>query len=77
MTDIYGRRAGVIFASTFFAIGTLLCGIAKYDWVMIVSAMSCHMMNSLLLNSRKLGRVVGGAGGGCLNTVSTFGKINR
>ncbi|KJY01208.1 MFS multidrug transporter like protein [Zymoseptoria brevis] len=54
MTDIYGRRAGVIFASTFFAIGTLLCGIARDDWVMI------------------LGRVVGGAGGGCLNTVSTF-----
>lgn len=54
MTDIYGRRAGLIFASTFFAAGTLMCGLATESWVMIA------------------GRVIGGAGGGCLNTVSVF-----
>jgi MFS family permease len=54
LTDIYGRRAGLVFASTFFAIGTLLCGLATEEWVII------------------LGRLVAGAGGGCLNTISTF-----
>ncbi|EMC99742.1 hypothetical protein BAUCODRAFT_145124 [Baudoinia panamericana UAMH 10762] len=54
LTDIYGRRAGLVFAITFFAAGTLICGLATDGWVMI------------------LGRVVAGAGGGCLNTISTF-----
>ncbi|KXL46306.1 hypothetical protein M433DRAFT_144085 [Acidomyces richmondensis BFW] len=54
LTDIYGRRAGLIFASTFFAAGTLICGLATSGGMMI------------------LGRVVAGAGGGCLNTISTF-----
>jgi MFS family permease len=54
LTDIYGRRAGLVFASTFFAIGTLMCGLATEEWVII------------------LGRLVAGAGGGCLNTISTF-----
>lgn len=54
LTDIYGRRAGLVFASTFFAIGTLMCGLATQAWMMI------------------LGRLVAGAGGGCLNTISTF-----
>lgn len=43
-----------MFASTFFAAGTLMCGLAQDAWVII------------------LGRVVAGAGGGCLNTISTF-----
>jgi MFS family permease len=54
LTDIYGRRAGLIFAVTFFSIGTLICGVAPTDKIMI------------------LGRVVAGAGGGCLNTISVF-----
>lgn len=29
LTDIYGRKAGVIFACTFFAAGTLICGLAQ------------------------------------------------
>jgi len=29
LTDIFSRRAGVIFACTFFAAGTLLCGLAR------------------------------------------------
>lgn len=28
LTDIYGRRAGLVFAVTFFALGTLICGLA-------------------------------------------------
>jgi MFS family permease len=54
LTDIYGRRAGLVFASTFFALGTLMCGLATEAWVII------------------LGRLIAGAGGGCLNTISTF-----
>ncbi|KAK6442317.1 hypothetical protein LTR95_001449 [Oleoguttula sp. CCFEE 5521] len=54
LTDIYGRRAGLVFASTFFAAGTLMCGLATEQWVII------------------LGRLIAGAGGGCLNTISTF-----
>ena len=44
----------MVFASTFFAAGTLMCGLATEEWVII------------------LGRLVAGAGGGCLNTISTF-----
>lgn len=54
MTDIYGRRAGLVFASSFFAAGTLMCALATNTWLMVA------------------GRVVGGAGGGCLNTISVF-----
>lgn len=54
LTDIYGRRAGLVFAIVFFAAGTLICGLAQTGLVMI------------------FGRIVAGAGGGCLNTISTF-----
>ncbi|KAK5166901.1 uncharacterized protein LTR77_007630 [Saxophila tyrrhenica] len=36
LTDIYGRRAGIVFATVFFAVGTLICGFAKEGWVMIL-----------------------------------------
>lgn len=36
MTDIYGRRAGLAFATVFFAAGTLICGLATKGWVMIL-----------------------------------------
>ena len=36
MTDIYGRRAGLVFATVFFAAGTLICGFATKGWVMIL-----------------------------------------
>ncbi|TKA26800.1 hypothetical protein B0A50_04246 [Salinomyces thailandicus] len=29
LTDIYGRKAGLIFATTFFSLGTLICGLAR------------------------------------------------
>ncbi|WPH02604.1 Hypothetical protein R9X50_00546900 [Acrodontium crateriforme] len=35
LTDIYGRRAGFVFACTFFSIGTLICGLAPSANVMI------------------------------------------
>ena len=35
LTDIFGRRAGLIFANTFFAAGNLICGLATEQWVMI------------------------------------------
>ncbi|KAH0100892.1 putative major facilitator superfamily transporter, partial [Aureobasidium melanogenum] len=36
MSDIYGRKAGIIFASSFFAIGTLICGLAQNAPMMIL-----------------------------------------
>lgn len=36
LTDIYGRKAGLAFASTLFALGTLMCGLAQSAWVMIL-----------------------------------------
>lgn len=54
LSDIFGRRAGVIFANSFFAIGTLICGLAPTGgWIIA-------------------GRLIAGAGGGCINTLSTF-----
>ena len=36
LTDIYGRRAGLIFCNIFFAIGNLICALASAEWVMIL-----------------------------------------
>ena len=36
LTDIYGRRSGLVFAIVFFAAGTLLCGFARQGWTMVV-----------------------------------------
>ncbi|EWC46439.1 hypothetical protein DRE_04382 [Drechslerella stenobrocha 248] len=54
LTDIFGRRAGLIAANVAFGTGTLMCGLAKDEWVLIA------------------GRLIAGAGGGCLNAISTF-----
>ena len=35
LTDIFGRRAGLIFSNIFFATGNLICGLATEEWVMI------------------------------------------
>lgn len=36
MSDIYGRKAGIIFASSFFSVGTLICGLAQNAPMMIL-----------------------------------------
>lgn len=36
LTDIFSRRAGLVFSNTFFAIGTLICGLAPNAEVLIV-----------------------------------------
>lgn len=36
LTDIYGRRAGIVLANIFFTIGNLICGLAQDQWVIIV-----------------------------------------
>lgn len=36
LSDIYGRRAGLIFATVFFSIGTLMCGLAPNGIVLII-----------------------------------------
>jgi MFS family permease len=35
LTDIFGRRAGLIFSNVFFAAGNLICGLAKEEWIMV------------------------------------------
>ncbi|KAL8693851.1 MAG: hypothetical protein Q9218_001407 [Villophora microphyllina] len=35
LTDILGRRAGLIFSNIFFAAGNLICGLAQDEWTMI------------------------------------------
>ncbi|KAF3902298.1 hypothetical protein ABW21_db0203432 [Orbilia brochopaga] len=54
LTDIFGRRAGLIAANVAFGAGTLMCGLARDEYTLIA------------------GRLIAGAGGGCLNAISTF-----
>ncbi|KAK6337118.1 hypothetical protein TWF718_009903 [Orbilia javanica] len=54
LTDIFGRRAGLIAANVAFGTGTLMCGLARDERVLIA------------------GRLIAGAGGGCLNAIATF-----
>jgi MFS family permease len=35
LTDIYGRRSGLILANIVFALGNAMCGLAQSEWVMI------------------------------------------
>lgn len=36
LTDIFGRRSGLVWANIFFGVGTLICGFAKEEWVIIL-----------------------------------------
>ncbi|KAF2837413.1 MFS general substrate transporter [Patellaria atrata CBS 101060] len=35
LTDIFSRRTGLVFSNIFFAAGTLICGLAQTEWVII------------------------------------------
>ena len=35
LTDLVSRRTGLIYSSMFFALGHLICGLARTEWVMI------------------------------------------
>lgn len=35
LTDIYSRRAGLLFSNVFFAIGNLICGLANSEWSIV------------------------------------------
>lgn len=43
LTDIYGRRAGLIFSNITFGVGTLMCGLAKEEWHLIVGRVVAGM----------------------------------
>lgn len=43
LTDIFGRKAGLIFSNVFFAAGNLICGLAKEEWVMILGRVVAGM----------------------------------
>ncbi|KAF7718295.1 MFS-type transporter [Penicillium ucsense] len=36
LTDIYSRRWGLVFSNVFFALGNLICGLAKTQWAIIL-----------------------------------------
>ena len=36
LTDIFGRRAGLIFSNLLFAAGNLICGLATTSWVVVI-----------------------------------------
>lgn len=35
LTDIFSRRTGLIYSNILFALGNLICGLARTEWVMI------------------------------------------
>ena len=43
LTDILGRRAGLIFSNVFFAVGNLICGLAQDEWTMILGRVVAGM----------------------------------
>ncbi|EON69845.1 hypothetical protein W97_09108 [Coniosporium apollinis CBS 100218] len=43
LTDIFSRRAGLIFSNIFFAAGNLICGLAKSEWVIILGRIVAGM----------------------------------
>ena len=43
LTDILGRRAGLVFSNIFFAAGNLICGLAQDEWVMILGRVVAGM----------------------------------
>ncbi|MCJ1396510.1 hypothetical protein MMC18_009401 [Xylographa bjoerkii] len=43
LTDIYGRRAGLVFSNIFFAAGNLICGLATEEWVIILGRIVAGM----------------------------------
>ncbi|RMY56376.1 hypothetical protein D0865_03680, partial [Hortaea werneckii] len=43
LTDIYGRKAGLVFATSFFAVGTLICGLAPTGAVEILGRVVAGM----------------------------------
>ncbi|KAI9834038.1 MAG: hypothetical protein M1819_003323 [Sarea resinae] len=43
LTDIFGRRTGLLFSNVFFAAGNLICGLATKEWVMILGRVVAGM----------------------------------
>lgn len=43
LTDIFGRRSGLLFSNVFFAAGNLICGLAKEGWVIILGRVVAGM----------------------------------
>ena len=36
LTDIFGRKSGLVFSNILFALGNLICGLAQNEWAMIL-----------------------------------------
>ena len=43
LTDIFGRRNGLIWANVFFGAGTLICGLAQEEWVILLGRIVAGM----------------------------------
>ncbi|KAJ5613036.1 hypothetical protein N7510_006230 [Penicillium lagena] len=49
LTDIFSRRWGLVFSNVFFAIGNLICGLARSEWVLIFGRVVAGMGGGGLL----------------------------
>jgi MFS family permease len=85
LTDIFGRRAGLIFSNIFFLAGNLICGLAKAEWVMIFGRVIAGMgggglmaistfVASDLVPLRKRG-LIQGIGNVCYGTGAGLGGV--
>ncbi|KAF7941133.1 hypothetical protein EAE99_000770 [Botrytis elliptica] len=85
LTDIFSRRTGLIVSNVLFAVGNLICGLAKNEWVMIFGRVvaGCGggglmaistFVGSDLVPLRKRG-VVQGIGNICYGTGAGLGGI--
>jgi MFS family permease len=85
LTDIFGRRTGLVFSNVFFLIGNLICGLAKAEWVMISGRVVAGMgggglmaistfVASDLVPLRKRG-LIQGIGNVCYGTGAGLGGV--
>jgi MFS family permease len=85
LTDIFGRRAGLIFSNVFFLAGNLICGLAQSSWVMILGRVVAGMgggglmaistfVASDLVPLRKRG-LIQGIGNVCYGTGAGLGGV--
>ncbi|KIW04452.1 uncharacterized protein PV09_04717 [Verruconis gallopava] len=85
LTDIFGRRAGLVLSNVLFFAGNLICGLAKKQWVMILGRVVAGMgggglmsistfVASDLVPLRKRG-LIQGIGNICYGTGAGLGGV--
>ncbi|KUJ19754.1 MFS multidrug transporter-like protein [Mollisia scopiformis] len=85
LTDIFGRKAGLVVSNILFALGNLMCGLANSEWMMIAGRVVAGMgggglmaistfVASDLVPLRKRG-LIQGVGNVCYGTGAGLGGI--